>query len=127
MASVKVIRACGRETEHRGRAARFRTLDTDLIALQETVVTDEIDHVRPIVGDGRHVARSQHRAPDGTGVSIVSRWPFDDVEELELEGSARTAASRVRPDRDGRSACRRGTGALRQPLPEREAAAGAGA
>jgi endonuclease/exonuclease/phosphatase family metal-dependent hydrolase len=67
----------------------FRALAPDLVALQETVVTDNSDQVHEIMGGGFKVVHSRRRSVDGTGVSIASRWPFADVEELELEGSAR--------------------------------------
>lgn len=70
-------------------AAGFRALAPDLVALQESVVTDESDQVREILGNGFDVVHSQRRSADGIGVSIASRSPLADVEELELEGSAR--------------------------------------
>jgi endonuclease/exonuclease/phosphatase family metal-dependent hydrolase len=41
------------------------------------------------MGDGFDVVHSLRRSGNGTGVSIASRWRLTDVEELELEGSAR--------------------------------------
>src|SRR3954453_21600133 len=67
----------------------FRALAPDLIALQETVVTDDTDQVREVLGDGFAVVHSQRRDATGMGISIASRWPFAHVEELRLEGSAR--------------------------------------
>lgn len=70
-------------------ATGFAALAPDLVALQETVVGDAGDQTREIVGDGFEVVHSQRRSDDGTGVSIASRWSIADVEELELDASAR--------------------------------------
>src|SRR5689334_9404123 len=70
-------------------AAGFRALEPDLIALQETVVIAGSDQVREILGDEFDVVHSRRRDAGGMGVSIASRWPLADVEELELEASAR--------------------------------------
>jgi endonuclease/exonuclease/phosphatase family metal-dependent hydrolase len=69
-------------------AAGFDALAPDLVALQETVVDGAGDRAREIVGDGFEMVHSRRRSSDGTGVSIVSRWPVAAVEELALEGSA---------------------------------------
>jgi exonuclease III len=90
---VATLNLWGREGDWPRRrdvlATGFRALSPDLVALQETVVTDGSDQVREIVADGFDVVHSHRRSVDGMGVSIASRWPFADVEELELEGSAR--------------------------------------
>jgi endonuclease/exonuclease/phosphatase family metal-dependent hydrolase len=67
----------------------FRTLAPDLVALQETVLTDETDQAKEIMGDGFDVVHSRRRGADGTGISIASRWPFVDVEELTLDETGR--------------------------------------
>jgi endonuclease/exonuclease/phosphatase family metal-dependent hydrolase len=67
----------------------LRALAPDLVALQETIVTEDSDQARDILGDGFHVVHSRRRDPEGLGISIASRWPFAAVEELQLEGSVR--------------------------------------
>src|SRR3954452_9047313 len=70
-------------------ASGFRALAPDLVALQETVVTGHADQAREILGEGFSIVHAQRRAPEGMGVSIASRWPFVEVQELRLEGSPR--------------------------------------
>jgi endonuclease/exonuclease/phosphatase family metal-dependent hydrolase len=70
-------------------AQGFRGLAPDLVALQETVVTAAEDQAREILGDGFEIVHSRRRDADGMGVSIASRRAIANVEELELEGSAR--------------------------------------
>jgi endonuclease/exonuclease/phosphatase family metal-dependent hydrolase len=70
-------------------AAGFRALEPDLVALQETVVTARGDQAREILADEFAVVHSRRRDADGMGVSIASRWPLADVEELQLPASAR--------------------------------------
>ncbi len=72
-------------------AAGFRQLSPDLIALQETVASESIDSVADILGGEYVVAHSRTRAPDGVGVSIASRWPIEDVREVDLQVTPRTA------------------------------------
>ncbi|WP_433158839.1 endonuclease/exonuclease/phosphatase family protein [Kribbella sp. CA-247076] len=71
----------------------FRALQPDLIALQETVVTDESDQTAELFGDDWHVLHQGRRSTDGTGCSIVSRWPAVAVEEVDL-----CVTDRVDPD-----------------------------
>jgi endonuclease/exonuclease/phosphatase family metal-dependent hydrolase len=63
----------------------------DLLALQETIVTDSYDQVRDLLGAEYHVVHQRDREPDGQGVSLASRWPMRHVEELDLNVSERTA------------------------------------
>ncbi|MEU4605761.1 endonuclease/exonuclease/phosphatase family protein [Kribbella sp. NPDC023972] len=62
----------------------FRLLKPDLIALQETVVTDDSDQTAELFGDDYHVLHQGRRTPEGVGCSIVSRWPAVAVEEIDL-------------------------------------------
>jgi endonuclease/exonuclease/phosphatase family metal-dependent hydrolase len=71
--------------------AGFQALAPDLVAFQESVVSDGDDQVVEVLGDGFHVVHQAERAPDGMGVSIASRWPIDAVHELDLHVTARTA------------------------------------
>jgi len=68
-------------------AAGFAALGPDLVALQETTVLGPVDQAAEIMGDAYHLAHSRRRSADGMGISIASRWPLLDVQELRLEGS----------------------------------------
>ena len=71
-------------------AAGFQDLDADLVALQETIVTDDEDQVVEVLGDDYHVVHQTDREPDGQGVSIASRWPVREVHEIDLNVTHRT-------------------------------------
>jgi endonuclease/exonuclease/phosphatase family metal-dependent hydrolase len=72
-------------------AAGLRELNPDLLSLQETIVRDDYDQVRELVGEEFHLAHQTDREPDGQGVSIASRWPITGTRELDLQLGARTA------------------------------------
>ena len=70
----------------------LRELRPDLVALPESVVNDEYDEVRDVLGDDFHVAHQQAREPGdgddveaGQGHSLASRWPLGEVRELDLQ------------------------------------------
>lgn len=71
----------------------LQALRPDLVALQETVVTDGYDQVADLLGAGFHVVHQQRREADGTGMSLASRWPLTEVEEHDL-----LVTERVDPD-----------------------------
>jgi exonuclease III len=73
--------------------AGFAELDPDLVVLQETVVRKGTDQARELFGDVYHVLHQGRRAREGVGCSIVSRWPADAVEEVDL-----LVTDRVDPD-----------------------------
>jgi endonuclease/exonuclease/phosphatase family metal-dependent hydrolase len=64
--------------------AGFGELDPDLLVLQETVVGADIDQIRELFGSERHILHQGRRAREGVGCSIVSRWPAEAVEEVDL-------------------------------------------
>ncbi len=68
----------------------FGELEPDVLNLQETVVTDDYDQVRDVIGAQFHIAHSRARAEDGLGASIASRRPFTAIHELDQQVSART-------------------------------------
>lgn len=74
-------------------ARGFRTLAADLVALQETIVTDGYDQVADIFGADYHVVHHGRRGPDGVGCSILSRWKPSDVREIDLCVTARVDPS----------------------------------
>ena len=71
-------------------AAGFERLRPDLVALQETIVTDGYDQVRDVLGEDYQVEHSAARETDGQGVSIASRWPLAEVRELDFDVTPRT-------------------------------------
>jgi len=72
-------------------ASWVRRLKPDVLTLQEAVVTGEHDQVLDILGDTYHVTQHPLREPDGSGISIASRWPIGVVRELDLRSGPRTA------------------------------------
>ena len=72
-------------------ASMFRRLDPDVVTLQETVATDGYDQAIEALGDGYHLTHHPLREPDGSGITIASRWPIGTVRELDLQVGPRTA------------------------------------
>lgn len=74
----------------------FRTLNPDVVTLQETVLTDEVDQAAQMLGDGYHLAQQQDRetgradVPDGQGITTASKWPFGRTFEVDLHLTERT-------------------------------------
>ncbi|SDM55961.1 endonuclease/exonuclease/phosphatase family protein [Allokutzneria albata] len=69
----------------------LRALRPDVLLLQEAVVTDDHDMVVDLLGDEFHVVHHRLREPDGSGISLASRWPIGQVRELDLQVGPRTA------------------------------------
>ncbi|WP_373324543.1 endonuclease/exonuclease/phosphatase family protein [Reticulibacter mediterranei] len=69
----------------------LRTLRPDLVAFQETIKTDEYDQVIDLLGSEFHIAHQVGRDADGFGISIASRWPLTEVQEVDLHVTPRTA------------------------------------
>jgi endonuclease/exonuclease/phosphatase family metal-dependent hydrolase len=69
----------------------LRRLEPDLVAFIEAIKTDEYDQVVDLLGDEYHVAHQIEREPDGQGASIASRWPLNEVHEVDLEVTPRVA------------------------------------
>jgi endonuclease/exonuclease/phosphatase family metal-dependent hydrolase len=75
----------------------LRDLRPDLVAFQEAVVDEEYDQVSDLLGPGFHLAHQAEREPGeegverGQGTSIASRWPVEDVREVGLQVTPRTA------------------------------------
>jgi endonuclease/exonuclease/phosphatase family metal-dependent hydrolase len=89
----------GRRGEWEARRALLREglaeLRPDLVALPESVVNDDYDQVRDVLGDAYRVAHQQAREPGdgvdvepGQGHSLASRWPLGEVRELDLHLTA---------------------------------------
>jgi endonuclease/exonuclease/phosphatase family metal-dependent hydrolase len=78
------------EARRRVLVEGFRKLRPDLVALQETVVRDDYDQAREILGDEFTLVHQDRRhCPDGVGVSIASRWPVRQVRELDQHVTSR--------------------------------------
>ncbi|WP_193608650.1 endonuclease/exonuclease/phosphatase family protein [Nocardioides lijunqiniae] len=62
----------------------LQQLSPDIVALQETVVTDRYDQVVDLLGTDLHVTHQWRRESDGSGMSLASRWPFVEVVEQDF-------------------------------------------
>jgi len=67
----------------------LRALQPDLVAFQESIKNDEYDQARDLLGSAFHIAHQKNRDPQGMGISIASRWPLQDVHELDLSVTPR--------------------------------------
>ncbi len=68
----------------------FAELAADVITLQETILTGEIDQAAAMLGPGYHLAQQQVRERDGQGITTASRWPLGRVFEVDLHVTDRT-------------------------------------
>ncbi|RVX43632.1 exonuclease III [Nonomuraea polychroma] len=57
-------------------AEGLRSLAPDLVAFQESVVSDSYDQVADLLGPAYHIVHQGSAEPDGTRSSIASRRPF---------------------------------------------------
>lgn len=72
-------------------ASEFARLAPDLITLQETILTSQVDQVPEMVPhQGYHVTQQHRRESDGQGVTTMSRWPIMDSFEIDLHVTERT-------------------------------------
>ncbi|TYB68911.1 endonuclease/exonuclease/phosphatase family protein [Nonomuraea sp. PA05] len=71
----------------------FRRLAPDLVALQESVVTDDYDQVIDLLGPDYHVLHQEGGEADGTRASIASRWPLAQARQQRLDVTARVDPS----------------------------------
>jgi len=69
---------------------RFRELDADIVTLQETVLTEDVDQVADMLGPGYQLAQQQDREGDGQGITTASKWPFGRVFEIDFRVTDRT-------------------------------------
>ncbi len=75
---------------------RFDHIAPDIVTLQETVRTADVDQARSLVGDDFHLAEQEERepgragAPAGQGITTASRWPLGRVFEIDLHLTERT-------------------------------------
>lgn len=69
----------------------LETLSPDLIAFQETALTDDYDQAADLLGSEYHIVNSRERGEDSVGISLASRWPIVNLRELDLNVTPRTA------------------------------------
>lgn len=69
----------------------IRARQPDLVAFAESIKTREYDQTVDLLGEGFNVAYSRARDTNGMGVSIASRWPLEEVQEVDLNVTSRTA------------------------------------
>ena len=69
----------------------IRAKQPDLVAFAESIKTDEYDQTVDLLGEGFNVAYSKARDTNGMGISIASRWPVEEVREVDLNVTSRTA------------------------------------
>ncbi|WP_043631242.1 endonuclease/exonuclease/phosphatase family protein [Nonomuraea candida] len=62
--------------------AGLRALSPDLVAFQESVVTDDYDQAIDLLGPGYHVVHQSDGEADGTRASIASRLPLAATRQL---------------------------------------------
>jgi endonuclease/exonuclease/phosphatase family metal-dependent hydrolase len=68
----------------------FGALDADIVVLQETILTGDVDQAAEMLGPGYHLAQQQAREQDGQGITTASRWPFGRVCEVDFRLTDRT-------------------------------------
>jgi endonuclease/exonuclease/phosphatase family metal-dependent hydrolase len=73
-------------------------LRPDLVAFNEAIVNDQYDQVSDLLGPEYQIAHQTSRESGepvdveaGQGVSLASRWPLEEVRELDLHVTPRTA------------------------------------
>jgi hypothetical protein len=75
----------------------FRALDADLVTLQETVLTDQVDQAAAMLGDGYYFDQQESReqgrpgVPDRQGITTASKWPLGRIFEVDLHLTKRTS------------------------------------
>jgi hypothetical protein len=69
----------------------IRAKQPDLVAFAESIKTGEYDQTVDLLGEGFNVAHSSARDTNGMGISIASRWPIQEVQEVDLNVTSRTA------------------------------------
>nr|BBH85433.1 hypothetical protein KTC_01840 [Thermosporothrix sp. COM3] len=68
----------------------FHILRPDLLALQEVIKTAEYDQAADLLGPEWQIVHQQNRNMQGMGISIASRWPLRNIQELDLHVTPRT-------------------------------------
>jgi endonuclease/exonuclease/phosphatase family metal-dependent hydrolase len=68
----------------------FRALDADIVLLQETILTDDVDQAADMLGPDYHLTQQHNRETDGQGITTASKWPIERTYEIDLHLTERT-------------------------------------
>ena len=68
----------------------FRTIKPHVVGFAESIATEDYDQTRDLLGPEFDVRTSHKRTSDGMGISIASRCPIGEVQEVDLQVSPRT-------------------------------------
>ncbi len=68
----------------------LRSLKPDVVAFQESIKADNYDQVADLLGPEFNIAHQKSRDTEGMGISIASRWPLGEVQEVDLNLTPRT-------------------------------------
>lgn len=71
-------------------AELIRALSPDLLALQETIRTEDYDQAAELLGPDYQLIHSRRRDPKGMGTTIASRFPLHERGEIDLGVNERT-------------------------------------
>jgi endonuclease/exonuclease/phosphatase family metal-dependent hydrolase len=71
--------------------AGIRALHPDIVAFQEAIKDDKYDQAIDLLGPDFNVVHHKSRDPNGMGISLASRWPLGEVQEVDLNVTPRTA------------------------------------
>ena len=96
----------------------IRAKQPDLVAFAESIKTGEYDQTVDLLGKGFNVAHSSARDTNGMGISIASRWPIQEVQEVDLSDFAHGGISLYSPCRHRRRARSHRLLIVREPFPE---------
>lgn len=73
-------------------AEQLRAADPDIVALQEVDAGEDREQgIADLLGPGWHVAWHSRTTPDGVGLALASRWPFNEIHEHSLGVTDRAA------------------------------------
>ena len=72
-------------------AETFAEMRPDVVAFQESIKTPDYDQASEILCSEFALVHSRTRSADGMGISIASRWGIQELQEIDLDVSPRTA------------------------------------
>jgi endonuclease/exonuclease/phosphatase family metal-dependent hydrolase len=73
--------------------AGLADLKPDLVSFQESVRTAAYDMVADLLGSDYHVAYQQHPEADGQSAAVASRWPLEQVDEVDQRVTTRISSA----------------------------------
>lgn len=68
----------------------LRSLAPDLVCFQESIETADYQQAADLLEPGYLILEQHGRHPDGTGITIASRWPIERSAEVDLHVTPRT-------------------------------------